>query len=152
MAKFWIGVTDRNWYDFLRVRDVEDVNFWQPSATNQFRALGEGDLFLFKLHYPLHAIVGGGVFLRSHSLPAFLAWDTFGHANGASSRSELYERIEKYTKKPVTGSHEIGCRILCEPFFFDEHEWIRPTGGLGEEHCAGQDDGRIHRRMCADLR
>jgi len=61
--KFWIGVTNNNWFDFLSQRHPDEVYFWQPGGTT-FKALQPGELFLFKLHSPLNYIVGGGYFLR----------------------------------------------------------------------------------------
>jgi len=57
--KFYVGVTDNSWFDFLSKREPEEVNFWRPKNQNKFRAIGRGDLFLFKLHSPLNFIVGG---------------------------------------------------------------------------------------------
>ena len=57
-----IAVTDDDWFEMLRRQpDLNEVNFWAPSAAN-FRALQPGELFLFKLHAPRNVIVGGGVF------------------------------------------------------------------------------------------
>jgi putative restriction endonuclease len=59
----YIGITDRDWFDFLRSRpQLDEVNFWQPSGNRQFRALNPDELFLFKLHAPYNSIVGGGFF------------------------------------------------------------------------------------------
>jgi putative restriction endonuclease len=41
-------------------QNFDEVNFWQPNSLRTFRALGEGELFLFKLHAPQNYIVGGG--------------------------------------------------------------------------------------------
>ena len=30
--EFYIGNTDRQWYDFLKTRNPEDTNFWQPGG------------------------------------------------------------------------------------------------------------------------
>ena len=53
-----VAVTDRAWFDHLRaLPEPAEVNFWAPSARS-FRALREGELFLFKLHAPDDFIVG----------------------------------------------------------------------------------------------
>src|SRR5690242_2032811 len=62
--KFWVGVTDRDWYDFLAAQRAEEVNFWQPSEKPLARFLAPGSPFLFKLHSPDNFIVGGGFFVR----------------------------------------------------------------------------------------
>lgn len=51
--RFFVGITDRGWFDFLSHLDgLDEVNFWQPSGNQQFRALQPGEPFLFKLHSP----------------------------------------------------------------------------------------------------
>jgi putative restriction endonuclease len=56
----YVGMTDYNWYQYLRSIKPDEVNFWQPKDTRFFRALEPGELFLFKLHSPRNYIVGGG--------------------------------------------------------------------------------------------
>lgn len=125
-VKLIIAVTDFEWFDQLRRQpNLTEVNFWAPSATN-FRALRPGELFLFKLHAPRNVIVGGGVFAHANNLPCSLAWEAFGESNGARSAQEMRARIAKY-RRIEPGSREdftIGCRILTQPFFFDEPAWI----------------------------
>lgn len=124
--KFWIGITDKNWFDFLSNSSPDEVNFWQPSGHQRFKALRPGEPFLFKLHSPLNYIVGGGFFAHSTILPVNLAWDAFGEKNGAKSLEEMLRRIEKYRKEDVlTVTHQIGCILIEQPFFFKKEEWIR---------------------------
>jgi len=121
-----VAITDRDWFEQLRaVRDLAEVNFWAPSPSN-FRALQPGELFLFKLHAPRDFIVGGGVFAHANILPCSVAWEAFGLANGAQNLTELRQRITRYRKlAPEDRSDfQIGCRILTQPFFLDEANWI----------------------------
>lgn len=121
-----IAVTDRDWFDTLRVQpDLDEVNFWAPSPKG-FKALQPGELFLFKLHAPDNFIVGGGIFARAETSMCSLAWEAFGEANGATSSKEMRARIARYRQiDPLDhGDFEIGCRILTQPFFFDESDWI----------------------------
>lgn len=121
-----IGVTDGNWFEMLRRQpDRGEVNFWAPSAAN-FRALQPGELFLFKLHAPHNFIVGGGIFAYANALPCSLAWEAFGEANGARSAQEMRARIARYRRADPgdRSDFEIGCRILTQPFFFAETDWI----------------------------
>jgi putative restriction endonuclease len=125
-----IAVTDDDWFEMLRRRpDIPEVNFWAPSAAN-FRALQPGELFLFKLHSPRNFIVGGGVFAHANAMPCSLAWSSFGEANGARSAQDMRRRIARY-RKAATGDRtdfEIGCRILTQPFFLEERDWLEvPT-------------------------
>ena len=125
--KAWVAVTDNDWYRFLRQRpDLEEVNFWQPGGNRQFKVLGAGHPFLFKLHSPENFIVGGGFFTHSSLLPASLAWETFTEKNGAGSLEEMRRRIEKYrrTRSDPHGNYTIGCILLQDPFFFEEGDWI----------------------------
>jgi len=71
-ARFFVGITDRGWFDFLsRLNGLDEVNFWQPSGNQQFRALQIGEPFLFKLHSPDDYIVGGGLWRLSTTAPEF---------------------------------------------------------------------------------
>lgn len=124
--KLVVAVTDGDWFEMLRHQlDLSEVNFWAPSPAS-FRALQPGELFLFKLHAPRNFIVGGGVFAYANILPWVLAWQAFGEANGARSAAEMRTRIAKYRKASADNrsNFEIGCRILTQPFFFEEADWI----------------------------
>ena len=121
-----IAVTDDDWFEMLRRHpNLDEVNFWAPSAAN-FRALQPGELFLFKLHAPRNVIVGGGIFAYANALPCSLAWEAFGERNGARSVQEMRARIARYRRADPTDRSDfaIGCRILTQPFFFDEPDWI----------------------------
>lgn len=125
MVNIFVGVTDKDWFDFLSTRQVDEVNFWAPSGRTNFRALRPGELFLFKLHAPHNFVVGGGIFSHASLLPLSLAWDAFGEKNGVASVSEMRRRIGRYR-----GSDDrrldptIGCRILTSPFFWPRERWI----------------------------
>ena len=125
--KAFVGITDRDWYDFLSRRpDLDEVNFWQPSGSTNFVALTLGQPFLFKLHWPDNYIVGGGFFTQFSKLPVSLAWEAFGEKNGAGSYKEMRRRIEKYRKlaAPSREDYVIGNIILVEPFFLPQQHWI----------------------------
>jgi putative restriction endonuclease len=94
--KFWVGITDKDWFDYLSAGSPDEVNFWQPSARPVAQFLEPGSLFLFKLHAPRNYIVGGGIFVRFSVLPAKLAWLAFGTKNGVESYSDLRARVERY--------------------------------------------------------
>ncbi|MCY4395676.1 MAG: hypothetical protein OXC10_11110 [Rhodospirillaceae bacterium] len=123
---FVIAVTDGDWFETLRQRpDLDEVNFWSPSAQN-FAALKPGELFLFKLHWPQNSIVGGGIFAFANKMPCSLAWETFRESNGAQSALGMRTLIARRRKTDPNDrtDFEIGCRILTQPFFFPEHDWI----------------------------
>lgn len=124
--RIYLGVTDFNWYQFLSSKpELDEVNFWQPSATGQFRALSSGEPFLFKLHSPRNFIVGGGFFAHYSELPVSLAWNAFEGKNGVFSLGEMRHKIEHYRHSQSTiEDYKIGCILLEQPFFFSEEDWI----------------------------
>src|SRR5215813_11327337 len=122
-----VAITDGDWFETLRQQPgLAEVNFWAPTAAS-FRALQPGELFLFKLHAPRNAIVGGGIFAYANTLPCSLAWAAFGEANGARSAQEMRARIARYRRTDPKDRTDfvVGCRILTQPFFFEEPGWIR---------------------------
>lgn len=131
--RIYLAITDKAWYETLAAHPgLDEINFWQPGGQRRFAALQPGDLFLFKLHYPEHAIAGGGVFRHATILPSSLAWDAFGEGNGAISLDEMRQRIEKYRRR-TPDPHEdypIGCVLLQQPFFFPEQDWVPPPLGF----------------------
>lgn len=122
--KFWVGVTDHKWFEFLQARSPDEVNFWQPSAKRRAAALEPGIPFLFKLHSPNNFIVGGGFYVSYSALPAMIAWDAFGEKNGVADYSVLRRRVEQYRREAVIGDPVIGCNVLNAPFFFSKADWI----------------------------
>ena len=122
--KMWVGVTDKSWFEYLMRLAPDEVNFWQPSGTRNFKVLQPGEPFLFKLHSPHNFIVGGGFFVRYSALPASLAWDAFGQKNGVTSLSDLRGRVHRYRPKDDTLDPIIGCNVLVEPFFFERSNGI----------------------------
>lgn len=121
-----VAVTDGDWHETLRDRpDLTEVNFWAPSARS-FQALRPGELFLFKLHAPRNVIVGGGVFAHADALPCSMAWSAFGEANGTRTLAEMRARIARYRRAPPDDRSDfvVGCRILTQPFFLEERDWL----------------------------
>jgi putative restriction endonuclease len=97
--KFWVGVTDNRWYQFLAQRSVDEVNFWQPSASPPFTGAPIGMPFLFKLKRPNNHIAGGGFFVTYSSLPISLAWEVFGVKNGADTLDDFRALVEPLSGK-----------------------------------------------------
>jgi putative restriction endonuclease len=102
VIRIFLGVTHKPWFDFLASRQPEEVNFWQPSGTSEFRALRPGDLFLFKLKGKANAIAGGGWFQHSSIAPISLVWEAFGEKNGVSSLAEMRSTVTCQKSKPGT--------------------------------------------------
>jgi putative restriction endonuclease len=132
MARIFLGVTHRPWFDFLAARAPDEVNFWQPSGTGAFKALQPGDLFLFKLKGADGRIAGGGVFSHASLAPVSLAWAAFGEKNGNPSLADMRATISKLRRDGSSnGRHDpvIGCRILTEPFFWPADMWMPVPDG-----------------------
>jgi putative restriction endonuclease len=126
-VKSYVGVTNNDWFNFLRQRRyLDEINFWQPGGNRLFGALRVGEPFLFKLHSPYNFIVGGGFFTHASILPVSLAWDSFGEKNGVGSLIEMRRRIERYRRMPTSSKEDysIGCIILQSPFYLEREDWI----------------------------
>jgi putative restriction endonuclease len=124
--KYWVGVTDDEWFHFLASKKPDEVNFWKPGAETGFSAIPSGAPFLFKLHSPHNFIVGGGYFVKYSVLPLSLAWLAFGEKNGTASQEECRKKILHYRNARHDDDHDpqIGCIVLTEPFFFEHSQWI----------------------------
>jgi len=121
--KFWVGITDKEWFQFLSQFQPDELNFWQPGGGKAFSTIEPGAPFLFKLHAPDNFIVGGGFFVRHVLLPLSLAWEAFEKKNGTPDLNALRTKITAYRHRaeidPV-----IGCIVLTSPFFFQREDWI----------------------------
>jgi putative restriction endonuclease len=116
--RFYVGVTDTQWFRFLHSEPVlDEVNFWSPG----WRTInaGRGLPFLFKLKAPENAIGGGGFISFVERMPIRDAWEFFGRENGAPSLEDLRRRIEVNRHGTTSSDHIIGCFILSNPFFLD---------------------------------
>jgi putative restriction endonuclease len=122
--KFYLGVTDNNWYNHLSRINPEDVNFWQPGGRMNFKVLTSGASFLFKLKSPLNAIGGIGFFSSHTFLPMTIAWDTFKNRNGCETFNEFSRMILNYRTDKSIINPTIGCIVLTNPIFFQKEDWI----------------------------
>lgn len=121
--KYFVAVTDSDWYSFLSERKPQEINFWRPSGLNRFQAVTPGSPFLFKLHSPYDYITGGGFFIHYDVVPLSIAWEAFGEHNGAPDFPTFQHNVKKYRKNSAADLM-IGCIILGNPFFFDREHWI----------------------------
>lgn len=122
--KFYLGVTDNSWFNFLSRINPEDVNFWQPGGKINFRILDSGAPFLFKLKHPLNVIGGIGFFSSHTFLPINIAWDTFNIRNGCETFNEFRNMILNYRADKTVLNPTIGCIVLTNPIFFKREDWI----------------------------
>jgi putative restriction endonuclease len=123
--KLYVGITDADWFRYLRQRNAEEMNFWRPRATTQFKILEASELFLFKSKYPENKIVGGAFFVRHSTLPLDLAWKAFGEANGMPSLRLFRQKIGNL-RRDQEFNPIIGCTILTQPFYLEETMYIDP--------------------------
>jgi len=124
--QIYVGVTDNNWFTFLKSIQPDEVNFWQPQSKRNFRAINPGELFLFKLHSPNNYIVGGGIFVRQTFLPLSVTWKAFGEKNGTPTFEDFLFRMKKYAKSESWKNIDplVSSLILTSPFFFERSDWI----------------------------
>jgi len=146
--KFWVGVTDNQWFKYLSEIKPDEVNFWQPSAKPPFTSAPIGMPFLFKLRRPFNHIAGGGYFVTYSRLPLSIAWEVFGPKNGCSSLEELRQLISPLVSGGIHDG-EIGCTVLANPFFFDQPNWLGDPSGWSSNIVRGkmydtiENDGRV---------
>lgn len=125
----FIGVTDPGWYERLALlgatRGPMDANFWRPSPRRV--VLPPGTPFLFKLRGKANAIAGFGYFAGFSILPDWLAWETFGEANGVASLAELRARLQRIRASAdieADPQDRIGCSRIAEARFFPRDQWV----------------------------
>jgi len=123
--RLYVGVTDTDWFRFLRARNAVEMNFWRPRSTSDFGAIAPGELFLFKSKYPENRIVGGAFLVRHTTLPLDLAWSTFGEANGVSSLVDFRTKIRSI-RGDLEKNPTIGCTVLTQPFYLDDQALLPP--------------------------
>jgi putative restriction endonuclease len=126
--EFYIGNTDRQWFDFLRTRNPEDVNFWQPGGRLRFHILKSGAPFLLRLKSPINKIAGIGFFSSHSLLPIDFAWEVFQQRNGVESLDSFRRKINSFRdiNNSIDKHSIIGCLVLSNPVFFNDSDW-QPT-------------------------
>lgn len=153
MSRIYVGVTDVDWFRFLRARpkSEDEVNFWQPSG-DVVKALPRGSMWVFKLKAPISKIGGFGIFHSAFALPLSFAWDAYGTANGRATLDDFARSITGYraARAPaadrVQGARiEVGCQMLTSARFFEDHEMFDVPGGWGKSIVKGKyyDEGDV---------
>lgn len=139
---FYVGVTDYNWFDFLRQESREDINFWKPlGGGKNFGAVPSGAPFLLKLKKPFHCIAGVGFFTNQIDLPLTTAWEMFGARNGFGDYFDFAQAIRKYRAangKPEEANPVISCLVLTAPIFFRKPDWIPAPESWGNSIVTGK--------------
>jgi putative restriction endonuclease len=124
--EYFIGNTDFEWFNFLRNKNPEDINFWQPGGKLRFHAIKPGAPFLFRLKSPINKISGIGFFSSHSLLPIDFAWEVFQQRNGVDSLDKFRNKINDYrtSDNSLNIYPTIGCLILANPVFFNESDWL----------------------------
>ena len=124
--KFFVGVTDIDWYRSLSAGKNDDINFWQPGGKTPFKVIDPGKPFLFKLKSPYNVIAGVGFFSSHSILPLDVAWNIFHERNGIDSYLKFRNKIINYRSADNSFliNPNIGCIVLTDPIFFKEEDWI----------------------------
>jgi putative restriction endonuclease len=155
----FVANTDFEWFTFLRERRPDEVNFWQPSGGDAFRALQPGEPLFYRLKSPRNAIGGFGVFARHEVVPAWLAWESFGWKNGAPDFDSMCRRIEHYRRgqpQDPNRQYRIGCIMVAQPVFFEDADWVREPAAWPQNTVRGKGyaleagEGRRIWRECLD--
>jgi putative restriction endonuclease len=124
----YVGVTDPGWWQYLSATPgPKDANFWRPSVRP--RRLEVGAPFFFKLKAPFRKVAGCGYFAGFSVLPDWLAWESFGEANGVGSLADLRARlgrIQAGARIEADPGGKIGCCLIAEATFFPRSDWIDP--------------------------
>jgi putative restriction endonuclease len=140
-VRAYVGVTDGEWYRFLSARPtLQEVNFWQPSGSRGFHAVGPGEPFFFKTHYPHNRIVGGGFFSSPAQLHVSEAWELFREANGVESLEQMRARIGRYRRAPIGSGEDpvIGCLLIRDVRFFPPDTDMAPPPGFARNIVQGK--------------
>jgi putative restriction endonuclease len=154
----FVAVTDPGWYERLsRTPGPKDANFWRPSA-RAFR-LDLGTPFLFKLKAPHDAIAGFGYFAGFTILPDWLAWETFGDANGVEGLAALRAKlssIQEGARIAADPGGRIGCCLIAEARFFARDSWVStpidwsPRTQTGAKYDLASGEGERAWRQCLE--
>ena len=131
-----VANTDERWFLHFRptdqITEVDEVNFWCPTAQAEFRALSPGEPLFFRLKEPYNAIAGFGFFAISSLMTVQLAWEIFGDRNGDATQADFERRIREYRarlNRPADA--QLRCLVLRDAVFLPQDRWL--PWGPGEE-------------------
>lgn len=147
--KYYLGVTDFGWYNYLSNLQPDDVNFWQPGGNANFRIIQRGEPFLFKLK-KFNMIGGVGFFSQQIFLPLNYAWEVYQNKNGFDTYTQFQNKINFIRGDNQNSNRQIGCLILTDPIFFNSKDWIEPPVNWkssivqGKSYDTNENIGRVY--------
>jgi len=114
LSKGYIGVTNRNWFMYLKENSKnQEINFWRKNISKfKFLEVGEPFFFLVKNDYGLKTerqVLGYGIYKRFEVLDINIAWDKYKNGNGIISKNEYINMLRNVIEKD---NGDIGCIIL----------------------------------------
>jgi putative restriction endonuclease len=132
MPSPYIALTDRRWFDHLRIRSVDgrldEANFWLPKAQEMPARLAPGDPFFLRLKSPFNVIAGYGYFASFRVLRLQDAWTMFGDRNGDPTWAGFHARIRGYRvgkmDEAEVDTRPLGCVALLHLNLWPEQLWI----------------------------
>ena len=135
----YIALTDHDWFQFLREKNFDEINFWKPGGQAAFHPIDELKPFIFilKKRYG-NKICGFGFFASYSTLPLWLAWESFGEKNGAKNLSELNSLVSQYKQKSDVLNENIGCIMVAQPIFFNDDEFIDGPNSWSQNIVSGK--------------
>jgi putative restriction endonuclease len=116
----FVAVTDPSWLQRLRRQGCREANFWQPSPVSVRH--DRGTPWIFKVRGTAR-IAGYGFFSYYTVMPAGIAWETFGVANGVDSFAEMRERLRSL-RRTDPQDDAVGCVVLSELEILETEAYI----------------------------
>lgn len=112
----YIGITSREWFEYLVENPIHnEINFWRKN-TNKFKVLKQGEPFYFLVKNRKgitteRQVLGCATFERFETMTVQEAWDSYKEGNGDRSYEDFIARMEGMFKVDLQ-NEKIGCIIL----------------------------------------
>lgn len=114
----YIGITSREWFEYLVEHQVHNkINFWRKN-TNQFKVLKQGEPFFFLVKNlkgikTERQVLGCAMFERFETNTVQEVWEKYKEGNGDCSLKNFVAKMEEMFKTNLQ-HEEIGCIILSD--------------------------------------
>lgn len=118
--KGYIGITAHHWWNYIKDKNIPEVNFWNKKKT--FKVLEAGDYFFFlKKNEPgengERAVVGYAEYVRFEYLEPETAWEKYTNGNGHPNKEKFIDSMGSTLS--ADNLENIGCIILKDYKSFD---------------------------------